>query len=208
MQAESNYIRSVPFLLDEGDATVKKSLIATLMAVLLCAVFATPAFAGTMNSNETEIYNKFCNCVDSKVPQLLGEQRAGSFKGWAEKTLTNDEIDLDKAACDELNAKLDEVMAYIDDPANGIVDRPTASAAYPTIAKMINEVSEKYGMTVVVENTLKDGKVLVNGKVVGDTKNTVNQTGFGLTQTVVVSAAAVATLCGAYFVARKNRLFA
>lgn len=185
---------------------MKKGIFASIFGVLLALVLATPAFAGTMNSSEQAVYDRFCQVVQDKVGILLEQDRADSFKDWAEKALVHDEIDLDQAACDELDDMIDQVLAYIEE--NGIDTKAEASAAYPEIAKLINTVSEKYGITVVVNASLKDGELLVNGKPIGTTGDLVNNTGFGLGRTVVVAGTAVAVLCGAYVVARKNRLFA
>ena len=140
---------------------------------MLAFVFATPALAGTMNSNEKVVYDKFCAAVDSKVPQLLHQPRANSFKSWAENA-----------------------------------DNKAAWDAYPAIAKMINELSEQYGITVIVNVADRMGELQVNGKTVGTTASGAKQTGFGLAQTAIVAGAATATLAGAFVVARKNRLFA
>jgi len=173
---------------------------------MLAFVFATPALAGTMNSNEKVVYDKFCAAVDGKVPTLLNQNRANSFKSWAEKALTDDSFDLTEADCNQFSAKIDEVLAYIEN--NGINSTDAALKAYPTIAKMINELSEKYGITVLVNPADHMGELQVNGKTVGTTSTGAKQTGFGLAQTAVVAGAAAATLAGAFVVARKNRLFA
>ena len=173
---------------------------------MLAFVFATPAFAGTMNSNEKVVYDKFCAAVDSKIPTLVHQERANSFKSWAEKALTDDSIDLTEDDCNKFSAKIDEVLAYIED--NGIADNKAAWDAYPAIAKMINELSEQYGITVIVNVADRMGELQVNGKTVGTTASGAKQTGFGLAQTAIVAGAATATLAGAFVVARKNRLFA
>ena len=191
---------------DEGDAKVKKSIFATVLAVMLAFVFATPALAGTMNSNEKVVYDKFCAAVDSKIPTLVHQERANSFKSWAEKALTDDSIDLTEDDCNKFSAKIDEVLAYIE--SNGITDNKAAWDAYPTIAKMINELSEQYGITVTVNVADRMGELQVNGKTVETTATGAKQTGFGLAQTAIVAGAATATLAGAFVVARKNRLFA
>lgn len=199
-------MRVLSLLRDEGDAKVKKSIFATVLAVMLAFVFATPAFAGTMNSNEKVVYDKFCAAVDSKIPTLVHQERANSFKSWAEKALTDDSIDLTEDDCNKFSAKIDEVLAYIE--SNGITDNKAAWDAYPTIAKMINELSEQYGITVIVNVADRMGELQVNGKTVGTTASGAKQTGFGLAQTAIVAGAATATLAGAFVVARKNRLFA
>ena len=90
-------------------------------------------------------------------------------------------------------------------PLDSIFD-PERNVA--TSAKMINELSEQYGITVIVNVADRMGELQVNGKTVGTTASGAKQTGFGLAQTAIVAGAATATLAGAFVVARKNRLFA
>ena len=106
----------------------------------------------------------------------------------------------------EAGRLVQKVLAYIED--NGIADNKAAWDAYPAIAKMINELSEQYGITVIVNVADRMGELQVNGKTVGTTASGAKQTGFGLAQTAIVAGAATATLAGAFVVARKNRLFA
>ena len=84
---------------------------------------------------------------------------------------------------------------------------PLAKAHVVDIAAMINKYSKKYNMTVVAQAN-GDVTVQIDGKTVASTTSTVKQTGADFAQTAAVVAASVAVLCGAYVVARKNRLFA
>ena len=184
---------------------MKKNILAGVMALALSFAVATPAFAGTINSNEKTLLDKFGAVVDAQVGRTITQQKATIFKSAAENALLDDTIDFDEAACKDLSAKVDEVEKYINE---NISTPDQARAKYSEIAGMINKTSEKYYITVLLNPADKNGEVQINGKTIGSTKGIVNQTGAGVAQAAIVAGVATATLGGAFFVARKNQLFA
>lgn len=194
---------------------MKKGIFAALLAVLMMFVAVKPAFAGSINANEDKLLSEF-NSVIGEYSSAVGSH-ADQYKLQARSALNNDAIDLNETAYNEFMQVINTCRGILAD--NNVITGADGWAVRNQLLSAINDVAKKYNMTV----TLKDnGDAVVTISVpadsksgapaktvtVADTKKNVNQTGFGLGQTALVAAAAATVLAGAFFVARKNKLFA
>lgn len=173
---------------------MKKGLFAFLAAVLLALVVATPAFAAGMNSNEQKAYDEFCAILDKYAVSNGGwfdSYHNKQYKEEARSALLHEHIDLDGTAYQEFSdilKKIDPILATCNSERE-------AWSHYDEIVKLVNSVANKYDMDVYVTASDHNAHVIVK------------QTGFGLAQTATVAAAAGVVLCGAFFVAKKSKLF-
>ena len=189
---------------------MKKGLLAFLLVALLTICAAFPAMAASgLNSNEEDLNNYFQQQVDSQA--WLGSTLNAQYKSEAENALADSEIDLDKAACDELKGAVDAVMKILKD--NNVTSLSEAKKYRSDYLAAVNPVAKKYNMEVALD--AKSGVATVtillpNGgsKVVASTKKVVNQTGFETVQTVVISAVIALAAAGAFVVIRRRNLAA
>lgn len=178
-----------------------KKFLATVMALFMSFAFVTTAFAGSINSEEAKLRDE----AQAAFSPYMSASRMNTYLGVANSALSNDAIDLDAAACNDLRNAINDIKSYLSGK-----DAAYAKAHVVDIAAMINKYSKKYNMTVVAYAN-GDVAVQIAGKTAATTSSTnkiVKQTGADFAQTAAVAVAAVAVLGGAYVFARKNRLFA
>ena len=189
---------------------MKKGLLAFLLVALLTICAAFPAMAASgLNSNEEELNKYFQQQVDSQ--SWLGSTLNAQYKSEAENALADSEIDLDKAACDELKGAVDAVMKILKD--NNVSSLHEAKQYREKYLAAVNPVAKKYKMEVALDAKTGEATVTIfdgNGgsKVVASTKSVVNQTGFSTAQTVVLSAVIAVAAAGAFIVIRRRNLAA
>ncbi len=185
---------------------MKKGLFAVVMAVTLSALSAFSSMAASgINTNEEALLKEFEAGVDTKA-DLLGAEIVTQWKAEAANALV--QVDLDASACSALSQGIKDAVATV----APITTRRGLKNASGDVVKAVNAISQNYGMTV----TLSDNgyaKVTIKTEsgqttTVGDNKKAVNQTGFGLLQTVVSLGAAILVLGGALLVYRRRRMFA
>ena len=177
-----------------------------MMVFVLSALSAFTAMAASgLNTNEEALLKEFEDGVDTKA-DLLGAEIVTQWKAEAANALA--QVDLDADACAKLSQGIKDAVAYV----APITTRRGLKNASPEVVKNVNAISQNYGMTV----TLADNgfaKVTIKTEsgqstTVGDNKKAVNQTGFGLLQTVIALAAAAMVLGGSVYAVRKYRMFA
>ncbi|MBO6157727.1 MAG: hypothetical protein J6P72_00540 [Firmicutes bacterium] len=190
-----------------------KKLFAVLMVLMLSVLMAVPAFAADGVSTDEEALKAEFDAVVDKWVGVVGDKNGlqNQYKTEAANALAK--VELDKAACDDLSATIKAVDALLS--SKGVANRSDLRNALPEVLSLVNKTANKYGMTVEVNNKRGDAKdgyatvtVKINGTTAAETAKPVNQTGFGLVQTVAVCGVVVALVAGAVITARKQRLFA
>ncbi len=182
---------------------MKKRLLSFLLAALMTVLVAFPAFAADgLNADEQGLYNYFAAQVNSK--SWLGKELNAEYLAMAEGALMK--VDLDKAACDDLQAAIDGVMAIIN--TNGVDSLHKSKQFHDQYLNVVNPVAGKYNMKVELDAKTGVATVYVNGVPVVITKPAVNQTGFSSVAAAAVSAVLVILAVGAFMIIRKRRLFA
>ena len=191
---------------------MKKGLFATILAVLLAFAAVTPAYAtnsdkgGNINAVEDRLLARFDSIL--KKDWVTKETR-GQYYGEARNALLDSTIDLNSTAEEQFNGALDKIETILD----GCSSQAEAYKHVDEITGIVNGVSKSYNMTVTVSTAKGHAATVTIAKdggstVVATTAKAVKQTGFGLAQTALVVAASAVALTGAFFVARKNNLFA
>lgn len=174
-----------------------------MLAALMTVFLAFPAMAADgLNADEQDLYNYFAAQVNSQA--WLGSELNANYLSESENALMK--VDLDAAACADLRAAIDAVMAIL--TTNGVDSLHKAQQFHADYLSTVNPVAGKYNMKVELDYNTGRAVVLVNGVPVADTKNPVNQTGFSGAAAAAVSAALVIIAIGAFMVIRKRRLFA
>jgi len=190
-----------------------KKLFAVLMVLMLSVLMAVPAFAADGVSTDEEALKAEFDAVVDKWVGKVGDKNGlqNQYKTEAANALAK--VELDKAACDDLSATIKAVDALLE--SKKVANRSDLRNALPEVLSLVNNTANKYGMTVEVNNKRGDAKdgyatvtVKINGTTAAETAKPVNQTGFGLVQTVAVCGVVVALVAGAVITARKQRLFA
>ena len=182
---------------------MRKGLLAVLMVALLTICAAFPAMAASgLDANEQTLYDYFEKQVKSKT--WLGDKLTANYLSEAENALA--QVELNAAACSDLKGAIDAVMKILND--NNVSSLQEAQKYHDEYLQAVNPVAGKYNMKVELDYASGVAKVYVDGKLVADTKDTVNQTGFGTMQTVVVSAVIAVAAAGAFVVIRRRHLFA
>ena len=185
---------------------MKKGVLAFLMVAVITALSSFTAMAASgLNTNEEALLKEFEAGVDTKADLLPAEVNT-QWKNEAANALA--QVDLDANACAELSQGIKDAVAAV----APITTRRDLKAASADVCAAVNKISQKYGMTVTLADngfakvTIKtaDGKTTT----VADTAKAVNQTGFGLLQTIVALGAMISLIGGALIVSRKIRLFA
>ena len=191
---------------------MKKRVITLFMAAIMVVACAFPAFAASgLNADEENLLGQFTTVVES-WKGILGDNLAAQYEEEAERALT--QVDLDKAACDELGetiGKVDELLK-----SSNVATKTDAEGLLPQVLEMVNAVSTKYGMTVSVDSrtastpgyahvtinlTTEDGEETK----AGDDDDAVNQTGVNMTATyTVIALLAVALVAGVVMVKKNN----
>lgn len=182
---------------------MKKKVFALMMVAVMTFLMAAPAFAASgLNSNEEELFSYWSTQVKSKT--WLGSALTAQYLAEAENALL--QVDLDKAACDDLKGAVDAVMAILNN--NNVQSLSEAKAFHDQYLSAVNPIAGKYGMTVKLDAKTGVATVIVNGKPVGDTSKAVKQTGFEFAQTAAVCIALIAGVGAAFAVARKKGVLA
>jgi len=192
-----------------------KKIITMMMALVLTFGLAVPAFAANeITANEQRVYDSFVAVVNKWFSfDQKSKDRGNQFKRKAEKALLVAE--LNKTTCDDLQACVDRVAAFIADK------NPQSSSDLKAISgdvlAMVNATANKYGIKVSLSSDrYADVKMICNGKYtsvddIGQGGSSggsgcIRQTGYDLTATVVVAAMLVAAVGACFVVVGKKGL--
>lgn len=182
-----------------------KKIITMVMALVLTLGLAVPAFAATgITAKEQKLYDSFAAVVDKWFGfNQKSLERGNQFKSVAYRALMVK--DLDKAACDDLQACVDRVAAFIAEK------NPQSASDLKKIsfdvANIVDETASKYGFKVTLNNDRwSDVQIVWNGKWMSVDKIKIVQTGYDLTATVVVAAMLVAAVGACFVVVGKKGL--
>ena len=192
-----------------------KKIITMMMALVLTFGLAVPAFAANeITANEQRVYDSFVAVVNKWFSfDQKSKDRGNQFKRKAEKALLVAE--LNKTTCDDLQACVDRVAAFIADK------NPQSSSDLKAISgdvlAMVNATANKYGIKVSLSSDrYADVKMICNGKYtsvddIGQGGSSggsggIKQTGYDLTATVVVAAMLVAAVGACFVVVGKKGL--
>ena len=192
-----------------------KKIITMMMALVLTFGLAVPAFAANeITANEQRVYDSFVAVVNKWFSfDQKSRDRGNQFKRKAEKALLV--ANLNKTACDDLQACVDRVAAFIADK------NPQSSSDLKAISgdvlAMVNATANKYGIKVSLSSDrYADVKMICNGKYtsvddIGQGGSSggsggIKQTGYDLTATVVVAAMLVAAVGACFVVVGKKGL--
>ena len=192
-----------------------KKIITMMMALVLTFGLAVPAFAANeITANEQRVYDSFVAVVNKWFSfDQKSKDRGNQFKRKAEKALLV--ANLNKAACDDLQACVDRVAAFIADK------NPQSSSDLKAISgdvlAMVNATANKYGIKVSLSSDrYADVKMICNGKYtsvddIGQGGSSggsgcIRQTGYDLSATVVVAAMLVAAVGACFVVVGKKGL--
>ena len=189
-----------------------KRIISILVAAVLVLSLAATAFAaGGINKDEEALLAKFFAAVDEYAEK--SPAHAMQFKNEATSALMK--LDLDAAACADLAAGIDTVLAFAKD--NGITTKEAAKANAGKVVALVNSIVGKYGMSVCVSDALfatvcfnacaADGTVETDKASNGGAK-IVKQTGVDMTATYAVAAVLVVALVFGFAVVTKKNLLA
>ncbi len=192
-----------------------KKIITMMMALVLTFGLAVPAFAANeITANEQRVYDSFVAVVNKWFSfDQKSKDRGNQFKRKAEKALLVAE--LNKTTCDDLQACVDRVAAFIADK------NPQSSSDLKAISgdvlAMVNATANKYGIKVSLSSDrYADVKMICNGKYtsvddIGQGGSSggsgcIRQTGYDLSATVVVAAMLVAAVGACFVVVGKKGL--
>ncbi len=192
-----------------------KKIITMMMALVLTFGLAVPAFAANeITANEQRVYDSFVAVVNKWFSfDQKSRDRGNQFKRKAEKALLV--ANLNKTACDDLQACVDRVAAFIADK------NPQSSSDLKAISgdvlAMVNATAKDYNIKVSLSSdSFADVKMLWNGKYtsvddIGQGGSSggsggIKQTGYDLTATVVVAAMLVAAVGACFVVVGKKGL--
>ncbi len=192
-----------------------KKIITMAMALVLTFGLAVPAFAANeITANEQRVYDSFVAVVNKWFSfDQKSKDRGNQFKRKAEKALLVAE--LNKTTCDDLQACVDRVAAFIADK------NPQSSSDLKAISgdvlAMVNATANKYGIKVSLSSDrYADVKMICNGKYtsvddIGQGGSSggsgcIRQTGYDLSATVVVAAMLVAAVGACFVVVGKKGL--
>jgi hypothetical protein len=192
------------------DFQMKKIVSILLAAVLVLSLAATAFAADGINADEEALLVKFCAAVDQYAEK--SPAHAMQFKNEATSALMK--LDLDAAACADLSAGIDKVVAYAE--ANGITTKAAAKDKAADVLALVNGLVAKYGISVSLSDTLyatvcftaADGNGAANtDKASNGGAKIVKQTGVDMTATYAVAAVLVVALVfGMAVVTKKNLL--
>ena len=192
-----------------------KKIVTVMMALVMVLSLSVTALAAPneMSYNEQKIYDKFCQVVDRWYGfNQKSVDRGTQYKSKAKQSLLI--MYLSKSQCDDLEACIDRVDAFI------ASKEPKSAHDMKMLAldveKIVNETSNKYGIKVVLDANLyadvliklKDGTYKPVGDVTGndDSDLIIRQTGFDFAATVVVGMVLVTALGVSLLVVGKKRL--
>lgn len=193
----------------------------SVIAITVAALLPTTAFAASLSASEQKVLDKFEAELDYWVKNTnFPEDHKEQYYHEAKNALLA--VDLSDTGCTEFEGAIDEIHQIFKK-----YDCKTAHDLWEhheEIAKCINDIGAKYYKLTI---TFYDGKNTYDGKngthwakvtwtdqsgtthtVATTGGSVVKQTGFDLTRTAVVTVASGVVLVGAYFIARKMRLFA
>ena len=192
-----------------------KKIITMMMALVLTFGLAVPAFAANeITANEQRVYDSFVAVVDKWFGfNQKSLNRGNQFKRMAEKTLLV--ANLNKAACDDLQACVDRVAAFIAD--KNPQSASDLKAISGDVLSMVNATANKYDIKVSLsDDRYADVMIIWNGKYTSVGKigqggssggsGDIRQTGYDLTATVVVAAMLVAAVGACFVVVGKKGL--
>lgn len=192
-----------------------KKIITMAMALVLTFGLAVPAFAANeITANEQRVYDSFVAVVDKWFNfDQKSRDRGSQFKRKAQKALLVAE--LNKTTCDDLQACVDRVAAFIADR------NPKSSSDLKAISgdvlSMVNATANKYNIKVSLsDDRYADVMILKNGKYISvdcigqggssGGSGCIRQTGYDLSATVVVAAMLVAAVGACFVVVGKKGL--
>lgn len=185
-----------------------KKFLAVFGALAMAFALVTPAFAAGISSAEQKLLDAFqSELYTLKARANLDDYHIGQYMGQAESALAN--VDLSDAACKEF----EDALTKIDGILATSKSRADMWSHYAEIAGIVNEIGAKYyDLHVEVDSKSYDATVTWTTPTgekatAGTGGKVIKQTGFGLGQTAAVVTFAVATLAGAFVVARKKQLF-
>lgn len=183
---------------------MRKRIIAMFMLVVMVLCMSMTAFAaGGVTTEENAVLEHFIQVLN-KHKEKVGASHINQYI--AEATNALNAVDLDSAACKDLDACVTAVDNYL---TNNCKEKWDAKNHLPEIVAIVNATSQKYGMTVSVDSVTGIATVTVGGAVVGRTgTGIVNQTGVNTTITVVSLAAIAFVVAGIASVvySRKNKV--
>lgn len=182
---------------------MKKRLFAVVLMVVLVMSLSMTALAAGVTSDENAVLEHFSQVIN-KHKGNIGSRNLSQYI--AEATNALNAVDLDAAACKDLDNAVTAVDNYL--TAN-VKSKGDAKAKLPDILNIVNTTSQKYGMTVSVDVNTGVATVTIGGNVVSRPGTSiVNQTGINTTITVVCLAAIAFVVAGIAGVAlnRKNRV--
>lgn len=183
---------------------MKKRIIAIVMLVVMVMTLSMTAFAaGGVTTEENAVLEHFSQVIN-KHKEKIGASHISQYI--AEATNALNAVDLDSAACKDLDACVTAVDNYL---TNNCPNKWDAKNKLPEILAIVNATSQKYGMTVSVDSNTAVATVTINGSVVGRTgTGIVNQTGLNTTITVVALATLTFVVAGiaSIVVSRKNKV--
>ena len=210
---------------------MKNRFTSLVLGLILVVAMSIPTFAaGGVNSNEQALLDSFTAVVTS---QPMTYPKAGQYITEATNALI--QVDLDAAACADLQKGIEDVAAILS--SNSVGNGPAARSVLPQVLTRVNSVANKYGMNVSVvdaRGAANDGVATVTVTVpdggnggsqggsgssgsgssqsgtttkVASTGKIVNQTGFDMTATMAVAVLLLAALAGSIvFISKKNLL--
>lgn len=182
----------------EGMIEMSKKVLAAILVAAMTIMMAMPVMAASgLNSNEESLHATFAEKVRSQ--SWLGKSLTNQYITEAENALTK--VDLDAAACAELNSAIDAVMKILSD--NNVTSLHEAKQYRQQYLDAVNPVAGKYNMRVELDAKSGIATVYVNGEAVTP-RRVVNQTGFDFTSTIAVIAALAAAALAAVIIRRKH----
>ena len=208
---------------------MKNRFTSLVLGLILVVAMSIPTFAaGGVNSNEQALLDSFTAVVTS---QPMTYPKAGQYITEATNALI--QVDLDAAACADLQKGIEDVAAILS--SNSVGNGPAARSVLPQVLTRVNSVANKYGMNVSVvdaRGAANDGVATVTVTVpdggnggsqggsgssgsgsgtttkVASTGKIVNQTGFDMTATMAVAVLLLAAFAGSIVVISKKNLLA
>ena len=184
-----------------------KRIFTFLSALVMVFALATPALAAGISSSEQKVLDEFEEELNYwKKHAKLDDAHITQYKTQAENALTA--VDLSQTACDEFSQAIKDVHKVFE----GSTTRNDLWKHSAEAVAIVNNVGKKYyDLHVEVDPKTKNATVtwyVDNAKhTAGTGGSVIRQTGFDLSQTTIVVAAAAATLGVAFVIARKKQLF-
>lgn len=183
---------------------MKKRLFAIVLMVVLVMSLSMTALAAGVSSDEKAVFDHFCQVLNKHKANIGNNRNISQYI--AEATNALNYVDLDAAACKDLDACVTAVDNYLTANAK---DRISGFNSAIPVCNIINATSQKYGMTVSIDTYSTYATVTFGGNAVARPgSGIVKQTGINTTVTVVCLAAIAFVVAGVAGVAlnRKNKV--